>query len=90
MRRCLHRLTMFPVFLCILLTFFAGTGALIIPRQDNGTNDGIQLAVKPKCGPLWGNMSDVNAGLDLERYKTIVSFGVSLHRQYDLNLLTNF
>ena len=81
---------MFPVFLCILLTFFADAGALTIPRQDNGTNDGIHLAVKPKCGPLWGNTSDVNAGLDLERYKTIVSFGVSLHRQYDLNLLTNF
>ena len=78
---------MFPVFLCILLTFFAGAGALIIPWQDNGTNDGIHLAVKPKCGPLWGNMSDVNAGLDLGRYETIVSFGVSLFR-YDLNLLT--
>ena len=83
---------MFPVLLCLLLTFFTlftfftGTVALIIPRQDNGTNDGIHLAVKPKCGPLWGNTSDVNAGLDLGRYETIVSFGVSLFR-YDLNLL---
>ena len=84
---------MFPVLLYLLLTFFTlftfftGTVALIIPRQDNETNDGIYLAVKPKCGPLWGDMSDVNAGLDLGRYETIVSFGVSLFR-YDLNLLT--
>jgi len=40
-------------------------------------NGGIHLAVSPRCGPLSGNVSDVNAGLYLHRYKTIVSFGDS-------------
>ncbi|KII86154.1 carbohydrate esterase family 16 protein [Plicaturopsis crispa FD-325 SS-3] len=42
-----------------------------------GSNDGIHLAVSPKCGPLAGNVTDVNAGLNLNAYKTIVSFGDS-------------
>ncbi|OSC99273.1 carbohydrate esterase family 16 protein [Trametes coccinea BRFM310] len=40
-------------------------------------NHGIHLAVSPVCGPLSGNVSDVNAGVDLKRIKTIVAFGDS-------------
>lgn len=45
-------------------------------RQDR--NNGIHLAVSPVCGPLSGNVSDVNTGIDLSTVKTIVAFGVSL------------
>ena len=45
-------------------------------RQDG--NNGIHLAVSPVCGPLSGNVSDVNAGVHLSRIKTIVAFGVRL------------
>ncbi|KAH9846716.1 hypothetical protein C2E23DRAFT_872225 [Lenzites betulinus] len=44
-------------------------------RQD--PNNGIHLAVSPICGPLSGNVSDVNAGIDLGNIKTIVAFGDS-------------
>jgi len=59
-----------------LLAYFFTTYALIIPRQNTNYNDGIHLAVSPKCGPLVGRMADVNAGIDLGNIKTIVSFGV--------------
>ena len=49
--------------------------ALRLTRQDG--NDGIHLAVSPICGPFSGNTSDANAGVDLNRVKNIVSFGVS-------------
>ncbi|TFY66853.1 hypothetical protein EVG20_g4236 [Dentipellis fragilis] len=45
------------------------------PSSDR--NDGIHLAVSPKCGQLGGNTSDVNGGIDLSKIKTIVSFGDS-------------
>ena len=45
-----------------------------LTRQD--PNNGIHLAVSPICGPLSGNTSDVNAGIDLSCIKTIVAFGV--------------
>ncbi|KAG0702259.1 hypothetical protein DFH29DRAFT_999497 [Suillus ampliporus] len=47
-----------------------------ITRSDD-PNDGIHLAVSPKCGPLSGPASDFNAGLNLPQCKTIVSFGDS-------------
>ena len=47
-------------------------------RQDG--NNGIHLAVSPVCGPLSGNVSDVNAGVHLSRIKTIVAFGVRLRK----------
>ncbi|KAG6806578.1 hypothetical protein H0H93_002763, partial [Arthromyces matolae] len=40
-------------------------------------NDGIHLAVDVRCGSLFGNPSDVNAGIDPLAIKTIVSFGDS-------------
>lgn len=40
-------------------------------------NDGIHLAVSPRCGPLSGTVSDFNAGLNLPQFKTIVAFGDS-------------
>ncbi|KAI0771289.1 hypothetical protein BD413DRAFT_476245 [Trametes elegans] len=46
-----------------------------LARQDR--NNGIHLAVAPVCGPLSGNVSDVNAGITLEKIKTIVAFGDS-------------
>ncbi|KAI0365404.1 hypothetical protein BV20DRAFT_954326 [Pilatotrama ljubarskyi] len=44
-------------------------------RQDR--NNGIHLAVAPVCGPLSGNVSDVNAGIDIRGINTIVAFGDS-------------
>lgn len=85
-----HSSLMFPILLCLISALVVGTGALIVPRQDNGTNDGIHLAVKPQCGPLSGNMSDVSAGLDLGKYRTIVSFGVSPHLPLHLSALLRF
>ncbi|KAH7921926.1 carbohydrate esterase family 16 protein [Leucogyrophana mollusca] len=61
--------------LSLSILFAAGIEAAILRRQ--GPNDGIHLAVGPQCGPLGGTVSDVNAGLDLSKYKTIVSFGDS-------------
>jgi len=60
-----------------LSTFLIGVGALVTPRQSS-RNDGIHLAVSPKCGPLSGpNYADFNAGINMADYNTIVSFGVS-------------
>ncbi|KAG6836178.1 hypothetical protein H0H93_010583, partial [Arthromyces matolae] len=50
--------------------------ALYTP-QAREYNDGIHLAVDVRCGPLFGNTSDVNAGIDPHGIKTIVSFGDS-------------
>ncbi|EMD36669.1 carbohydrate esterase family 16 protein [Gelatoporia subvermispora B] len=54
------------------------------PRQTSDTsdtsasyNDGIHLAVGPQCGVPSGNYSDINVGLDLQSFETIVSFGDS-------------
>ncbi|KIJ14047.1 carbohydrate esterase family 16 protein [Paxillus involutus ATCC 200175] len=50
----------------------------ILWKLAAGSNEtAVHLAVHPNCGPLWGNVSDVNAGLDLNQIKTIVSFGDS-------------
>ena len=45
-------------------------------RSRRGYNDGIHLAVGPQCGSLPGAAADMNAGLNINQYKTIVSFGV--------------
>ncbi|KAI0314311.1 hypothetical protein OF83DRAFT_1064051 [Amylostereum chailletii] len=53
-------------------------GTYIFPLSGaQGDNDGIHLAVHPSCGSLGGNFTDVNAGIDLQKIKTIVSFGDS-------------
>ncbi|KAN0094326.1 carbohydrate esterase family 16 protein [Tylopilus felleus] len=50
----------------------------ILLRLGAGLNEtDVHLAVHPHCGPLWGNVSDVNAGIDLAKINTIVSFGDS-------------
>jgi hypothetical protein len=69
----------FCLIIVLFVSFmtFVGAGALITLKFTDD-NDGIHLAVRPKCGPLSGNMSDVNAGVDLDAIKTIVSFGVSI------------
>ena len=65
---CAHTaLALFPLIVQAL--------RLRVTRQDDG-NDGIHLAVSPVCGPLSGNTSDANAGIDLSSIKTIVAFGV--------------
>ncbi|KAI5990304.1 hypothetical protein F5J12DRAFT_863153 [Pisolithus orientalis] len=59
-------------------TLFEAFRHILRPRFYPGTNDtSVHLAVHPRCGSLTGNFSDVNAGLDMRRYKTIVSFGDS-------------
>lgn len=59
-----------------LFVYLVGASALALPRRSLDRNDGIHLAVSPKCGSLSGSTSDANAGIELGRYKTIVSFGV--------------
>ncbi|PIL28541.1 hypothetical protein GSI_08582 [Ganoderma sinense ZZ0214-1] len=70
-----------------LLLSFLSARALRLPEADYSQhvlappqaddNNGIHLAVSPACGPLSGAVSDVNAGVDLKRIKTIVAFGDS-------------
>ena len=84
----IHHLRLLPSFfprpmtalaLLSLLVYFIGVGALVTPQTAAITNDGIHLAVGPKCGPLSGPSADVNAGIDLRKIKTIVSFGVGIY-----------
>ncbi|RPD60549.1 hypothetical protein L226DRAFT_604420 [Lentinus tigrinus ALCF2SS1-7] len=51
--------------------------ASLASLRHPGDNSGIHLAVSPACGSLNGSVSDVNAGIDLKRIKTIVAFGDS-------------
>lgn len=59
----------------LLFLLCASAEAAVLPRQGSNETD-VHLAVHPQCGPLRGNFSDVNAGLNLAKIKTIVSFGV--------------
>ncbi|OJT04615.1 hypothetical protein TRAPUB_4680 [Trametes pubescens] len=72
-------LTSGSIFAISLLSSFSfyekGLAYRTLLRQDR--NNGIHLAVSPVCGPLSGNVSDVNAGIDLKTIKTIVAFGDS-------------
>ncbi|THH17063.1 hypothetical protein EW146_g3674 [Bondarzewia mesenterica] len=63
-----------PVILASVISFAVSTSSWA-GRLDY--NDGIHLAVGPICGKLGGNFTDVNAGIDLRKIKTIVSFGDS-------------
>ena len=67
-----HLLGALLLSLQLVLQLSATVGARL-PRQ---ANDGITLAVSRIRGPLSGNVSDVNAGIDLAGYRTIVAFGV--------------
>lgn len=71
------RITLLSLYavLCVLHTSIAWSVSL----HGGGYNDGIHLAVSPICGDLAGNVTDVNAGLNLRDYKTIVSFGVRFY-----------
>ncbi|CAA7263438.1 unnamed protein product [Cyclocybe aegerita] len=61
-----------------LLTFVtAVSSAFLTPRAEDPRNDGIHLAVEPRCGSLSGSTADVNAGLIPERFKIVVAFGDS-------------
>ncbi|KAH0831402.1 carbohydrate esterase family 16 protein [Lanmaoa asiatica] len=66
---------MFQLFPITILALATSVTATVRSRQGN--NDGIHLAVGPQCGPLPGTVADMNAGLNLNQYKTIVSFGDS-------------
>ncbi len=74
---------LFPVLVLAYVIVLADATRLFETRRLHGSslarqdgNNGIHLAVSPVCGPLSGNVSDVNAGIDLTRIKTIVAFGV--------------
>ncbi|KDQ32649.1 carbohydrate esterase family 16 protein [Pleurotus ostreatus PC15] len=43
----------------------------------SGGNDGVHLAIGPRCGSLGGSFADVSAGVVLRNYRTIVAFGDS-------------
>lgn len=64
-----------PVRCSLPLLLSAFAQAAVSPPQGSNETD-VHLAVHPHCGFLWGNVSDVNAGLDLTKINTIVSFGV--------------
>jgi hypothetical protein len=65
------------------LVLFATAALLLVARAAVHTpiqadrNDGIHLPISPECGPLGGNYTNVNAGIDIHRMQTIVVFGVS-------------
>ncbi|KAF5376713.1 hypothetical protein D9615_007794 [Tricholomella constricta] len=63
--------------LIIFPVLSASVGALYTPLASRDDNDGIHLAVSPRCGALNGTTADVNAGLRPRQFKTIVSFGDS-------------
>ncbi|KAG6810941.1 hypothetical protein H0H92_009682 [Tricholoma furcatifolium] len=63
-----------PTLTIVIVAICPSIIALAIPPDGN---DGIHLAVHPHCGPLKGNTSDVNAGIDPLVIQTIVSFGDS-------------
>ncbi|KAG1730530.1 carbohydrate esterase family 16 protein [Suillus paluster] len=73
----MYSVLLFPISALygILALILQALLAFLIPSID--PNDGIHLAVSPKCGPLSGTASDFNAGLNLAEFKTIVSFGDS-------------
>ncbi|KAL4067472.1 carbohydrate esterase family 16 protein [Scleroderma yunnanense] len=74
-----------PVTLLYPLLTFYGFHSLLfevlrhfLPLLYPGTyKPEVHLAIQPHCGPLSGNFFDVNAGLDMTKYRTIVSFGDS-------------
>ena len=69
----------------LILTWFAAlTGQTVIQDGADDDNDGIHLAVHPTCGTFGGNFTDANAGVNLTRMQTIVSFGVSTPRNLTL------
>ncbi|KAJ7665662.1 hypothetical protein B0H17DRAFT_1019256 [Mycena rosella] len=62
---------MFPLLSFTVLALCATASAISLPRTD-----AVHLAVSPQCGTLSGGVpADVNAGLSLSTYKTIVAFG---------------
>ena len=67
------------VLLSALVAFISVEASPIL-TWDGNYNDGIHLAVSPKCGSLSGTVTDVNAGVELFKMDTIVSFGVGFGR----------
>ncbi|KAF9461881.1 carbohydrate esterase family 16 protein [Collybia nuda] len=67
----------FSPLLVTALSLRISSFASHIPQARQVRNDGIHLAVRPKCGALNGGTADVNAGINLSCIKTIVSFGDS-------------
>lgn len=78
-----HPSTMNITALIVLLALHARLGGAthLNALRQSGGNDGVRLAIGPRCGPLSGSFADVSAGVVLSKYKTIVAFGVrpSLH-----------
>jgi hypothetical protein len=70
---------MWTLALKFLIVFSGCTQALFTPQARQIRNDGIHLAVGPKCGPLGGKTADVIAGFYPLLIKTIVSFGVRVN-----------
>ncbi|KAF4579656.1 hypothetical protein EYR40_000167 [Pleurotus pulmonarius] len=74
-----HPSSMKVIALIALIALHARLGGathLNVLRQSGG-NDGVYLAIGPRCGPLGGSFADVSAGVMLSNYKTIVAFGDS-------------
>lgn len=78
----------FASHLFVVLSFTTASFSLSPPLARQVRNDGIRLAVTPKCGALGGKTADVNAGINPSRIKTIVSFGVlTFSIKYDALLI---
>ncbi|VDB84721.1 unnamed protein product [Peniophora sp. CBMAI 1063] len=70
------------MFIAYLRSLIVAWFAVLLGRatsteHTSGDNDGIHLAVHPTCGRFGGNFTDANAGVNLSRFETIVSFGDS-------------
>lgn len=62
---------------CFILAVLSGSSPAVYSHPSRQVrNNGIHLAVEPRCGTLDGETFDINAGIYPERFQTIVSFGV--------------
>jgi hypothetical protein len=53
------------------------SGSCLVQAGLPTRNDGIHLAIHPRCGPLSGSTTNVNGGINPWTTETIVAFGVS-------------
>ncbi|KAJ7183814.1 carbohydrate esterase family 16 protein [Mycena filopes] len=60
-----------------LLALFSAVVVAVPERVARQTNDGVHLAITPKCGKLGGTFANTNAGVVTAGMKTLVAFGDS-------------
>lgn len=65
------------ISLFILVLLIDISGASQVQAGLPTRNDGIHLAVHPRCGPLSGNTTNVNGGISPWTIEIVVAFGVN-------------